>query len=164
MSSFFGFFLQAIDGSAKKARDGGSGSNSGVLLDADEMAFLESGAPSPVASEISHGSGKILEVTPADDSSNEALVVDCDSPGGSSAPGMLSCFTLIFADDQKVTMCHSLAENVGGWNVNLKNYKFLRHTLVIAWEIMGERRTNVYLLYRNIEWFLCKSVHCLCAI
>lgn len=51
---------------------------------------LESGAPSPAQSEMSHGSGIPIDgsVLLQDDSSNEALVVDCDSPGGSSTtPG-----------------------------------------------------------------------------
>ncbi|XP_059621349.1 chromatin-remodeling ATPase INO80 [Phlebotomus argentipes] len=74
--------------SSKKERERKK-SSSGALLD-DDAAFLESGAPSPVASEMSHGSSKIVESTPADDSSNEALVVDCDSPGGSSAPAPFS--------------------------------------------------------------------------
>lgn len=60
--------------------DGGGG-----ILDADDIAFLESGAPSPAQSDISHGSGKN---DPNDESSNEALVVDCDSPGtGTNTPG-----------------------------------------------------------------------------
>ncbi|GAB0098726.1 hypothetical protein DMENIID0001_145150 [Sergentomyia squamirostris] len=82
--------VSGIEGSSKRAREGGNGGASGGLFDTDELGFMESGAPSPVASEMSHGSGKIVtESTHADDSSNEALVVDCDSPGGSSAPACM---------------------------------------------------------------------------
>lgn len=68
------------------------------ILDADDLAFMESGAPSPAQSEMSHGSGKIIvDIIGQDESSNEALVVDCDSPGGPSTPGKMIylCFMLI---------------------------------------------------------------------
>lgn len=59
----------------------------GVLLDAEDLAFLaDSTAPSPA---ISEQSSHIPMIGGAidDDSSNEALVVDCESPSSSSTPG-----------------------------------------------------------------------------
>jgi hypothetical protein len=54
-------------------------------LDAEDIAFLQdSGAPSPAISEQSQMISGIID----DDSSNEALVVDCESPSSSSTPGM----------------------------------------------------------------------------
>lgn len=57
-----------------------------LLLDAEDLAFLESGAPSPSISEQSHGSkmaGGSAGLINDDDSSNEALVVDLDNSLGS---------------------------------------------------------------------------------
>lgn len=57
-----------------------------LLLDAEDLAFLESGAPSPSVSEQSHGSklaGGSLGINNDDDSSNEGLVVDIEKAIGS---------------------------------------------------------------------------------
>lgn len=57
-----------------------------LLLDAEDLAFLESGAPSPSISEQSQGSklaGGSAGPNNDEDSSNEALVVDLDSAMGS---------------------------------------------------------------------------------
>lgn len=56
-----------------------------LLLDAEDLAFLESGAPSPSISEQSHGSKLTISTTANndDDSSNEGLVVDLDKAMGS---------------------------------------------------------------------------------
>lgn len=58
-----------------------------LLLDAEDLAFLESGAPSPSMSDLSQGS----KLTSAglnvdDDSSNDGLVVDIDSSAGPCTP------------------------------------------------------------------------------
>lgn len=57
-----------------------------LLLDAEDLAFLESGAPSPAISEQSHSSkpaGSSAGINNDDDSSNEGLIVDLDSAMGS---------------------------------------------------------------------------------
>lgn len=57
-----------------------------LLLDAEDLAFLESGAPSPAISEQSHGSklaSSSVGMNNDDDSSNEGLVVDLDKSLGS---------------------------------------------------------------------------------
>ena len=57
-----------------------------LLLDAEDLAFLESGAPSPSISEQSQGSklaGGSTGANNDDDSSSEALVVDLDNSMGS---------------------------------------------------------------------------------
>lgn len=57
-----------------------------LLLDAEDLAFLESGAPSPSISEQSQGSklaGGSAGANNDDDSSNEGLVVDLDGAMGS---------------------------------------------------------------------------------
>ena len=46
------------------------------------------GAASPAQSDVSQGSGKYAG--DHDESSNEALVVDCDSPSRSNTPGKLN--------------------------------------------------------------------------
>jgi DNA helicase INO80 len=58
-----------------------------LLLDAEDLAFLESGAPSPSMSDMSQGS-KLTSVgiNVDDDSSNDGLVVDIDSSAGPSTP------------------------------------------------------------------------------
>jgi hypothetical protein len=75
------FYSQAID--TKKIKTEG-------VLDADDLAFLESGTTSPALSDTSHVSKGAGEG--GDDSSNEALVVDCESPRGSNTPGMYSIY------------------------------------------------------------------------
>lgn len=62
-------------------------------MDAEDIAFLQdSGAPSPAISEQS----QVVGVPIDDDSSNEALVVDCESPSSSSTPGKLDLFLCKF--------------------------------------------------------------------
>lgn len=58
-------------------------------LNADDLIFLESGAPSPAASEQSNASGnvKFTESTPGGDSSNDDN--DCESASGSHVSGSL---------------------------------------------------------------------------
>lgn len=71
------YLLQTAD--AKKQR------TEGVLLDAEDLAFLgDSAAPSPA---ISEQSSQMVSGVIDDESSNEALVVDCESPSSSSTPG-----------------------------------------------------------------------------
>lgn len=65
------------------------------LLDAYDLAFLESGAPSPAMSEQSNTSGhiKLSDVgNRGDDSSNDELMADCDSTSGSHTPGKRQSF------------------------------------------------------------------------
>lgn len=57
-----------------------------LLLDAEDLAFLESGAPSPSISEQSHGSklaNSSVGIINDDESSNEALLGDLDKTIGS---------------------------------------------------------------------------------
>lgn len=57
-----------------------------LLLDAEDLAFLESGAPSPSISEQSHGSklaSGSVGINNEDDSSNEGLLVDMENTIGS---------------------------------------------------------------------------------
>lgn len=55
-----------------------------LLLDAEDLAFLESGAPSPSVSEQSHGNRSlpISGIHNDDDSSNGSLIVDLDKKMG----------------------------------------------------------------------------------
>lgn len=65
------------------------------LLDADDLAFLESGAPSPAVSEQSNASGHIKLPDTAnrgDDSSTDDLMADCDSTNGSNTPVIFSTY------------------------------------------------------------------------
>ncbi|XP_021709328.1 putative DNA helicase Ino80 [Aedes aegypti] len=65
------------------------------LLDAYDLAFLESGAPSPAISEQSNTSGhiKLSDVANrGDDSSNDELMADCDSTSGSHTPVLFSTY------------------------------------------------------------------------
>lgn len=64
------------------------------LEEVDDFPFTEtaSGMASPVQSDASHESNKFTTeqvVGGHDESSNEALVVDCDSPSEHDAPGKL---------------------------------------------------------------------------
>ncbi|XP_053689861.1 chromatin-remodeling ATPase INO80 [Sabethes cyaneus] len=63
------------------------------VLDADDLAFLESGATSPAPSEQSNNSGhlKLSESISRDDSSNDELI-DCDSTSGSVTPVLFSTY------------------------------------------------------------------------
>lgn len=63
------------------------------MEDTDDFPFTEttSGMASPAHSDASHESNKFVgePVGGHDESSNEALIVDCDSPSDHDAPGKL---------------------------------------------------------------------------
>lgn len=88
------FNFQGIPENAKKTRTDGN-STIAAAASAEDLLFLAdlpSGMPhSPSPSDTSQGSviaGISKLPDPGDDSSNEALVVDCDSPTGrSNTPG-----------------------------------------------------------------------------
>lgn len=67
-----------------------------IKLEDIDFPFTEStsGMASPVHSDVSHDSNKFVgePIGGHDESSNEALIVDCDSPSDHDAPGKLVVF------------------------------------------------------------------------
>lgn len=85
------FFFQSISGesSSKKPRLDANISIGQTISDDLSMSESASALPSPTHSDASQGSSKYVgDPGGPDESSNEALVVDCDSPSRSNTPGM----------------------------------------------------------------------------
>lgn len=84
------WFIQTSQEASKKIK----------LEDTDDFPFTEtaSGMASPAHSDASHESNKFVgePVGGHDESSNEALIVDCDSPSDHDAPGKF-CYYLNIA-------------------------------------------------------------------